>query len=164
MTENGERSAEKLAPMLAKLPIDLVLSSLLQRAQRTCELAGLGAQKVIDPDLLEWNYGDYEGLTTAEIRLQSPGWLVFRDGCPGGESPQQVAERIDRVIARTRRQGGPVALFAHGHELRVLAARWIGLTPGHGAHFLLDTSTLSILSDYRGIPALKCWNAPLQNG
>jgi len=161
LTANGERAAEKLAPTLAQLPIDLVLSSPLTRAQRTCDLAGLGAQKIIDPDLLEWNYGAYEGLTTAEIRLQSPGWQVFRDGCPGGETPQQVAERVDRVISRARRQGGPVALFAHGHVLRVLAARWIGLPPGHGAHFLLDTSTLSILSDYRGIPALKCWNAPL---
>ncbi len=162
LTENGERTATKLAPILAGFPIDLVLSSPLQRAQQTCELAGMAAHKVIDPDLLEWNYGDYEGLTTAEIRLQSPGWLVFRDGCPGGETPQQVAERVDRLIARAQQQGGIAALFAHGHVLRVLAARWIGLTPEQGAHFLLDTSTLSILSNYRGIPAFKYWNAPLQ--
>jgi probable phosphoglycerate mutase len=161
LTDNGERNAKKLAPMLAKWPINLVLSSPLRRAQRTCDLAGLGPQKVIDPDLLEWNYGNYEGLTTAEIRLQSPGWLVFRDGCPGGETPQQVAERVDRVISRARKQGGIVALFAHGHVLRVLAARWIGLAPSQGAHFLLDTCTLSILSEYRGVPALKFWNAPL---
>lgn len=161
LTANGDRAARRLAPYLSDLPFDLVLSSTLQRARRTCELAGLGERMVIEPDLREWDYGAYEGLTAAEIHAESPGWLVFRDGCPGGESPQQVGERVDRVIARVRQQGGAVALFAHGHVLRVLAARWIGLTPGHGCHFLLDTSTLTVLSHYRGLPALKCWNAPL---
>jgi probable phosphoglycerate mutase len=138
-----------------------VLCSPLQRARRTCELAGLGGQASIDPDLVEWNYGSYEGLTPAAIREQHPGWLVFRDGCPAGESPAEMGERVDRVISRVRQNGGRVALFAHGHVFRVFVARWIELSPSHGAHFLLDTSTLTILSYYRGIPAVKCWNAAL---
>jgi broad specificity phosphatase PhoE len=120
-----------------------------------------GDQASIDPDLAEWNYGSYEGLTPAAIHGQHPGWLVFRDGCPDGESPAEVGERVDRVIRRVRQNGGRVALFAHGHVFRVFVARWIELSPSHGAHFLLDTSTLTILSYYRGIPAVKCWNAPL---
>jgi broad specificity phosphatase PhoE len=161
LTANGERAARDLAPCLAGFHFDLVLASPLQRARRTCELAGLGEGMVIESDLREWDYGAYEGLTPAQIHRDAPGWLVFRDGCPGGESPQQLGERVDRVIARVRQLGGPVALFAHGHVLRVLAARWIGLTPGQGCHFLLDTSTLTVLSHYRDLPALKCWNAPL---
>src|SRR6185295_10553829 len=130
----------------------LVLSSPLQRARVTCELAGLGDRMVIDPDLVEWNYGEYEGLTLEEIDLRAPGWNVFSDGCPGGESPAQVGARVDRVIARIRGVEGPVAIFAHGHFLRVLAARWVGLPPAEGRHFLLNTSTLNILSYYRDIP------------
>jgi probable phosphoglycerate mutase len=161
LTPKGEQAARALAPYLHGLGLECVLSSPLQRARRTCELAGLGEQMETDADLREWEYGAYEGRTSAEIHLEAPGWLVFRDGCPGGESPQQLGERVDRVIARVRHLGGPVALFAHGHVLRVLVARWIGLTPDQGSHFLLDTSTISVLAHYGNLPALKYWNAPL---
>ena len=161
LTDHGEAAARLLAPVLAERDFSLVLCSPLQRARRTCELAGLGDQASIDPDLAEWNYGSYEGLTPATIHGQHPGWLVFRDGCPEGESPAEVGERVDRVISRVRQNGGRVALFAHGHVFRVFVARWIELSPSHGAHFLLDTSTLTILSYYRGMPAVKCWNAPV---
>ena len=161
LTDHGEAAARLLAPVLAERDFSLVLCSPLQRARRTCELAGLGDQASIDPDLAEWNYGSYEGLTSAAIHGQHPGWLVFRDGCPNGESPAEMGERVDRVISRVRQNGGRVALFAHGHVFRVFVARWIELSPSHGAHFLLDTSTLTILSYYRGMPAVKCWNAPV---
>jgi broad specificity phosphatase PhoE len=138
-----------------------VLVSPLQRARATCELAGLGKAAVIEPDLVEWNYGEYEGLTPKQICETAPGWLIFRDGCPGGEMPEQVGARVDRVIARVRAVEGDVALFAHGHVLRVLAARWLGLAPGGGQHFLLNTGTLSVLGYYHDIPALKIWNGPL---
>ncbi len=164
LTPRGEEAARGLAPLLAASPFSLVLSSPLQRARRTCELAGLAAQASLEPDLVEWNYGAYEGLTSTEIERDRPGWMVFRDGCPDGESPAQVGERVDRVIGRLRQEGGRVALVAHGHLLRVFVARWIGLPPSHGAHFLLDTATLTVLSDYRGLPAVKCWNAPLAPG
>ena len=116
---------------------------------------------VIDPDLVEWNYGTYEGITSAQIHEQSPGWMVFRDGGPGGETPDEVGVRADRVIARALAADGDVALFAHGHILRTLAARWIGLPPGEGQRFLLDTGTLSILGFYRDARAVRVWNAPL---
>jgi probable phosphoglycerate mutase len=161
LTENGERVARMLAPVLAREKFALVLTSPLQRARRTCELAGLVGDAAIDVDLLEWNYGDYEGLTTKQIQALAPGWMLFNDGCPGGENPAQVGARVDRVIARARAADGNVALFAHGHLFRVFAARWLGLPPSEGAHFLLDTATLSVLSYYRGVPALKRWNAPL---
>jgi probable phosphoglycerate mutase len=124
-------------------------------------LAGLGANAVTDPDLVEWNYGEYEGLTPTQIHEGAPGWLLFRDGCPGGESPEQVAARADRVIERARGIDANVALFAHGHILRVLVARWIGLPAGAGQHFLLGTGTLCVLGHYREIPAIRIWNGPL---
>jgi len=161
LTDHGEAVARLLAPVLADRDFSLVLCSPLQRARRTCELAGLGEQASLDPDLAEWNYGSYESLTASTIHGRHPGWLVFRDGCPDGESPAEVGERVDRVIRRVRENGGRVALFAHGHVFRVFVARWIELSPSQGAHFMLDTSTLTILSYYRGIPAVKCWNAPL---
>jgi probable phosphoglycerate mutase len=133
----------------------------MQRARETCELAGLGHVAVVDPDLSEWNYGEYEGLTPKQIHETAPGWLIFRDGCPGGESPEEVGARVDRVIARARATEGDVALFAHGHVLRVLAARWIGLPTASGRHFLLDTGTLCVLGYYRDIPAVRVWNGPL---
>jgi len=133
----------------------------MQRARETCNLAGLGGKAVIDPDLMEWNYGEYEGLTTKQIHEAAPGWLIFRDGCPGGEAPEQVGARVDRVIARVRAAEGDVALFAHGHVLRVLAARWIGLPATAGQHFLLNTGTLSVLGYYREIAAVRIWNGPL---
>ena len=161
LTENGRRIAKLLAPALAKETFALVLTSPLERARRTCELAGLGERAEIDRDLLEWDYGEYEGLTPKEIHARAPGWMLFSDGCPGGETPERVSARIDRVIARTRAVQGQVALFAHGHVFRVFAARWLGLPAAAGGHFLLDTATLNILSYYHGIPALKRWNAPL---
>ena len=161
LTDNGRRLAERLQSVLAREVFALVLCSPMQRARATCELAGLGNDAVIDPDLAEWNYGEYEGLTSAQIHDTWPVWLVFRNGCPGGETPEQVGVRTDRVIARARAVEGNVALFAHGHVLRVLAARWIGLPAGSGQHFLLDTGTLCVLGYYRDIPAVKVWNGPL---
>jgi broad specificity phosphatase PhoE len=161
LTENGRRVARRLQPVLTQETFALVLTSPLRRARETCELAGLGARAEPDRDLMEWDYGDYEGLTTSQIQATRPGWLVFTDGCPGGESPEQVGARVDRVIARVRAVEGHVALFAHGHVLRALAARWLGLHVADGARFLLDTATLNILSHYRDIPAVQRWNAPL---
>lgn len=163
LTDNGRRLAERMRPVLAAKTFALVLCSPMQRARQTCELAGLGDKVVIDPDLMEWNYGKHEGLTPEQIHEMEPGWLVFRDGCPGGESPEQVGARVDRVIARSRAADGDVALFAHGHVLRVLAARWIELPPRGGEHFLLNTGTLCVLGYYEKIPAVQIWNAPLPN-
>ena len=161
LTDNGRRLAERLQSVLAREVFALVLCSPMQRARETCELAGLSDDAFIAPDLAEWNYGEDEGLTSAQIHETWPGWLVFRNGCPGGETPEQVGVRTDRVIARARAAEGNVALFAHGHVLRVLAARWIGLPAGSGQHFLLDTGTLCVLGYYRDIPAVKVWNGPL---
>ena len=163
LTDNGRRLAAGLRPVLAKENFALVLVSPLQRARETCALAGLADRAVVDADLLEWNYGDYEGLTPAQIHETKPGWMIFRDGCPGGEAPQQVGARVDRAIARARAADGDVVLFAHGHVLRVLAARWIQLPAGEGRRFLLDTGALCILADYRGDPAIRVWNGPLAN-
>jgi broad specificity phosphatase PhoE len=162
LTANGREEAKLLAPLLSGADFALVLSSPLQRARRTCELAGLGDRMEIDPDLIEWNYGDYEGLTAKQIQHKAPGWMLFTDGCPGGESPEQVGARVDRLIDRIHGVAGRVALFAHGHVFRVFAARWIGLPPNEGRHFLLNTSTVSVLSYYRGNPAVKRWNAPIK--
>jgi probable phosphoglycerate mutase len=161
LTDNGRRLAERLRPVLAREAFSLVLCSPMQRARETCELAGLGSKAVVAPDLMEWNYGHYEGLTSTQIHETAPGWLVFRNGCPGGETPEQVGARVDRVIARARSADSDVALFAHGHVLRVLVARWIGLPAGGGEHFLLDTGTLCVLGYYRDIPAVRTWNGPL---
>jgi broad specificity phosphatase PhoE len=161
LTEEGRRLARALRPALAKERFALVLCSPLQRARETCALAGLGEVAVIDPDLVEWNYGEYEGLKPSEIMAMRPGWMVFRDGCPGGETPDQVSARVDRVIVRVRAATGDVAIFAHGHVLRVLAARWIRLPAASGQHFLLDTGTLCVLGYYRDVPAVKVWNGPL---
>ena len=161
LTENGRDTAQQLAPLAAQARFSLVLTSPMRRAGETCGLAGLGNQAEIDADLLEWNYGEYEGLTAEEIYARHPGWRVFTDGCPGGETPADVATRVDRLIARIRSVEGDVALFAHGHVFRVFAARWLGLPPAAGSDFLLDPATVSVLSHYRGTPAVKCWNAPL---
>jgi len=161
LTDNGRRLAERIRPVAAREAFALVLCSPMQRARETCELAGLAHRAVIDADLVEWNYGEYEGLTPKQVRESAPGWLIFRDGCPSGEAPEQVGARVDRVVARARAAEGDVALFAHGHVLRVLAARWIGLSADSGQHFLLDTGTLCVLGYYRDIPAVKVWNGPL---
>jgi probable phosphoglycerate mutase len=161
LTDNGRRLATLLQPTLTGKTFALVLVSPLKRARETAELSGLAGTAIVDPDLVEWNYGKYEGLTPKQIHDMAAGWLIFTDGCPGGETPEQVGARVDRVIARARAVTGDVALFAHGHVLRVLVARWLGLPPGAGQHFLLDTGTLNVLDYYRGIPAVKTWNAPL---
>jgi probable phosphoglycerate mutase len=162
LTEHGRQVARLLRPILAKESFALALTSPLQRARETCRLTGFGDVAKVEPDLVEWNYGRYEGLTPAQIHATAPGWLIFRDGCPGGEQPEEIGARVDRVIAKVRAVEGNVALFAHGHVFRVLAARWLGLPPSAGQHFLLDTATMTILSYYRGVPAIKQWNAPVQ--
>jgi len=161
LTENGREVARRWRALAATRKFALVLTSPLRRARETCELAGLGERAEIDRDLLEWDYGAYEGLTPQQIRAQQPEWMIFRDGCPGGESPEQIGARVDRVIARLRGRAGNAVVFAHGHVLRVLAARWLGLAASGGSHFLLDTATLCVLSAYHDVPAVKRWNAPL---
>lgn len=162
LSAQGELNARLLAGPMAGVRFGRVLTSPRQRARRTCELAGLGAAAEVEPDLAEWDYGDYEGLTSAEILQRNPGWRLFRDGCPGGESPQQVGARADRLIARLRAMEGEVALFTHGHFGRVLAARWIGLPACDGERLLLDTAGLGILAFEHGnrdAPVLALWNA-----
>lgn len=161
LTEQGRQTARLLEPVLAREKIESVFTSPLQRARETCALAGLQEFAAVEPDLMEWNYGEYEGLTTKEIQSARPGWSVFHHGCPGGESPEQVSARADRIIAKVRASDGNVALFAHGHILRVFAARWIDLPPRYGEHLLLDTATVCVLGYYYDVPALKIWNAPI---
>jgi broad specificity phosphatase PhoE len=161
LTEQGERTARRLGERLKEIEFAKVYTSPLQRAARTCELAGFGAVAEIDPDLVEWNCGDYEGRRTAEILAERPGWLLFRDGCPGGEMPAQVAARADRVVRRVRAVNDNVLLFTSGHFMRVLAARWIGLEPSNNSRsFALSTASLSALG-YEGSlsrPAIVLWN------
>ena len=160
LTERGERNAKSLRERLAGLVFAKVLTSPLQRAVRTCELAGFGAAVKVDPDLVEWNYGDYEGLRIAEIRAKRPGWQLFRDGCPNGESPEQIGARADRVVRRVRAVQGNVLIFSSGHFLRVFAARWLGLEPFAGKFFILDVASLSTLSYEHDLssPAIRLWN------
>jgi probable phosphoglycerate mutase len=159
LTEHGRQQARLLGQDLVATNFQLVLTSPLRRARETCELAGLGERAQIDPDLMEWNYGDYEGVTSEQIHAGRPGWTIFNDGGgPGGETPEQVGVRVDRVIARVRALQSDAVLFAHGHVLRVLAARWLGLAPSAGAHFLLDTGTVCVLDTDRGVAAVKRWN------
>jgi broad specificity phosphatase PhoE len=160
LTERGERNALRLGQRLAGSVFAKVLTSPLQRAVRTGQLAGFGAVAEVDPDLVEWNYGDYEGLRTAEIHAVRPGWQLFRDGCPNGESPQDVGARADRVVSRVRAFKGDVLIFSSGHFLRVFAARWLGLEPFVGKFFILDTASLSALSYEYDLssPAIRFWN------
>jgi broad specificity phosphatase PhoE len=160
LTERGERNARSLGARLKGLAFATVFTSPLQRAARTCELAGFGAQCQVDRDLLEWNYGQYEGLRSAEIRKDRQDWQLFRDGCPGGESPEQVGARADRVVNRVRAISGDVLLFSSGHFLRVLAARWLGLEPASGRYFLLSTASLSELGyeHNQSEPVIRLWN------
>ncbi len=159
LTETGRERAKSLVDEMAAFDFALVLSSPLVRALETCKIAGLGDRAEIEPDLVEWNYGEYEGITTAKIRETVPGWTVFSHPSPGGETAEQVAERCDRVVARARSAGGDVALFAHGHVLRVLTARWLEMDPRMGKHFVLSTGTISVLGWERDTPALQLWNA-----
>lgn len=160
LTEYGECNARNLKERLRGLTFAKIFTSPLQRATRTCELAGFKAAAEIDPNLVEWNYGDYEGLRTAEILKQNSCWQLFRDGCPGGESPVQVGERADRVVSRVRAVQNDVLLFSSGHFLRVLTARWLGLEPAAGSLFLLDTASLSALGyeHHLSRPVIRLWN------
>ena len=162
LTERGEQDARKLADRLRAVRFSRVFTSPQQRARRTCELAGLNTAAEIDPDLAEWDYGDFEGLRPEDIRKARPTWNVFRDGCPGGESPAQVSDRADRLVARLRTLEGNVAIFSHGHFGRVIAARWIGFQVSHAQHFLLSTASLGILGYEHNLPdepAVVLWNA-----
>lgn len=154
----GEEQARDAKKLLNGVAFSLVLCSPMQRAQRTCELTGLRSAAIIDEDLHEWNYGDYEGVTTATIRETVPNWTVWDGNCPGGESIDQVAARADRVIDRVRAQTGTAIVFAHGHFLRVLTARWCELAPIEGRRFVLDPATVSVLGWERSTPALRQWN------
>jgi probable phosphoglycerate mutase len=166
LTERGERNARRIGERLHGLAFAKILTSPLERAARTCELAGFGAAAEVDRDLLEWDYGHYEGRTSAEIRAERPEWQLFRDGCPGGESPAQVGARADRVVSRVRQLPGDVLLFSSGHFLRTLAARWLGLDPAAGRYFLLGTASLSALGYDHGAsePAIRLWNETRHGG
>jgi broad specificity phosphatase PhoE len=161
LTEAGRRGAALLGDALAGRSFTRVMSSPLSRALDTCRLAGLGDAVELSDDLVEWDYGEYEGITTAEIRKGRPGWYLWRDGCPGGETAADVGRRVDRVIAALEGLEGDAALFAHGHVLRVLTARWLGLGPEAGALFKLDTGTLSALGYERETRVITRWNAPV---
>lgn len=160
LTPQGERNALQLGERLKGLQFAHVLVSPLARTSRTCALAGFGAVAERDENLLEWNYGQYEGRRSAEIHAERPDWQLFRDGCPGGESPQEVAARADRVVARVRGIAGNVLLFSSGHFLRMLAARWLGLEPVAGRLFLLSTASLSALGYEHNLaqPVVRLWD------
>ena len=162
LTEQGEQDARELAERFRGVSFSRVFTSPLKRARRTCELAALNKVAEIEPDLAEWDYGDYEGKRVGDIRKGQPDWNVFRDGCPDGESPAQVSKRADRLIATLRTVEGDLAIFSHGHFGRVLAARWIGLEIEQAQHFLLSTASLSILGYGHNLaeePAIVLWNA-----
>ena len=160
LTERGERNARALGERLRGMAFARVFTSPLRRAARTCELAGFGSAAEIDPDLVEWDYGQYEGRRTAEIHAERPDWQLFRDGCPGGESPDQIGARADRVVGRVRAVKGDVLVFSSGHFLRVLAARWLGLAAAGGRYLLLSTASLSALGyeHHQTEPAIRLWN------
>ena len=161
LTEHGKHTARKLGERLRGLTFAKVFTSPLQRARRTCELAGFGAVAEIDPDLVEWDYGQYEGRRGADIRAERPGWNLFHDGCPGGESPEQVSARADRVVKRVRAIQGDVLLFTSGHFIRVLTALWLGLEPtANSRYFMLSTASLSALGYENDLsrPVIRFWN------
>ena len=158
LTERGREEARAVGVELRERRFALVLTSPLARASETCRLAGLGEEAAIREELMEWDYGAYEGRTTIEIRGERPGWTLWRDGVPDGETAAQVGARVDRVIAELRAVAGDAAVFAHGHVLRVLAARWLGLEPDAGRLFALDPATISILGYERETPVVRMWN------
>jgi len=160
LTERGERNARSLGQRLKGLTFAMVLTSPLQRAARTCELAGFGTAAEVETDLLEWNYGRYEGRTSADIHAEAPGWELFRDGCPEGESPEQVGARADRVVRKARAVEGNVLVFSSGHILRMVGARWLGLEPGAGRYLYLRTASLSALGyeHTRSKPVIQLWD------
>ena len=162
LTHNGENEARELGKRLRDIPFAYVLTSPLKRALQTCELVGLDKVPEMETDLVEWDYGDYEGKRSADIHNQRPDWNIHRDGCPGGEMPEQVSNRVDRLIARLRKLDGNIALFSHGHVTGVLAVRWIGLAVAEAQHFTLNTASLSIFTfdpHHPGVPVIALWNA-----
>jgi probable phosphoglycerate mutase len=162
LTARGEDEARALAPILEAVPFSTVLTSPRLRARQTCDLAGLGAKARIEPDLAEWDYGDYEGRRSLDIRKKRPHWNLFVDGCPNGETPDQASERADRLIEHLRAMDTPVALFSHGQFGAVLAARWIGLPIVKAQNFPLRVASLSVLgyaAGHRDIPAITLWNS-----
>jgi probable phosphoglycerate mutase len=162
LTAHGEEEARALASYLRTVHFTRILTSPLRRARQTCELAGFGDAQEIDPDLVEWNYGDYEGKRTVDIQAGRPGWNVWRDGCPGGETPGDIADRADRLISRLRELSGPVALFSHGQFGAALAVRWIGLSVLEAQHFALSPASISVLAHEAGhpkVPVIALWNA-----
>lgn len=165
LTDAGRQEAKLIGARLADVHFAAVLTSPLSRAAETCALAGPDSDTPVveTDDLLEWDYGEYEGITTAEIHRERPDWYLWRDGCPGGETAAQVGARVDRVVAALRPLEGDAVLFAHGHVLRVLTARWLGLGPESGALFKLDTGTLSVLGYERTTPVITRWNAPVSS-
>jgi probable phosphoglycerate mutase len=160
LTERGEANARNLGKLIGEVNFAGVFVSPLARARRTCELAGFGARAEVLDDLVEWNYGDYEGKKTVDVRKLRPDWELFRDGCPGGESPAEVGTRADRVIARLRAVDGDTLVFSSGHIFRVLAARWLGLEPAFGRYLLLSTAALCILGYEHDAnePVIRLWN------
>jgi len=158
LTPKGEEKAAAIRAKLDGRQFALVLVSPMQRARRTCEIAGYGEQAQVDSHLLEWNYGDYEGKTTADIRRERPDWSLFHDGVPNGESIGQVSTRAEKVIERAVNAGGDVALFAHGHILRILAARWLGLPAEDAQMFALSTASVSVLGHEHEARVISCWN------
>jgi broad specificity phosphatase PhoE len=158
LTEAGIRHAEALRARLEGRSFAAVFTSPMSRAKETCRLAGLGDAADVRDELLEWDYGEYEGVTTAEIREERPGWLLWRDGCPGGETAAEVGARVDRLVAELRGLDGDLALFAHGHVLRVLGARWVELPPEAGAVLYLSTATLGVLGYEREVSVIRLWN------
>jgi probable phosphoglycerate mutase len=160
LTPRGRLHAQQLGERLRPFSVEAVLASPLERAWRTCELAGFGGRAQADPDLVEWDYGAYEGMRTDEIRAKQPGWDLFRDGCPGGESPEQIGARADRVVERIRAVAGNALVFSSGHILRVVTARWLGLDPSGARHFLLGTASLSTLGyeHAQTRPVVRLWN------
>ena len=161
LTEKGKQEADLLRGVLKDWKFEQVLCSPLKRARETCELAGVADGVIVDPDLSEWNYGRYEGLTTDQIQKEMPHWDLFEHGCPEGESPAEVSERIDRAIHRIQAINGDVAVFSHGHLSRVFATRWINLPVQDGHMFVLDTATLNVLGAYHDSPAIVTWNAKI---
>ena len=162
LTAHGEAEARALKPWIRQVPFGLVLTSPRQRARRTCELLGIGQAVEIEPDLAEWDYGDYEGKTSADIRKERPKWNIFRDGCPNGETPTQVSNRADRLIARLSAMTGNVALFSHGQISMALAARWIGVPLAAAQHFSIGTASLSVLGyspNHPDVRVIALWNA-----
>jgi len=164
LTEDGEAEARKVKPLLEGRGFTKVISSPLSRALETCRLAGLGDEVETNDELLEWDYGEYEGITTVEIRETRPDWVLWRDGCPGGETADDVGARCDRLLAELESESGDVAIFGHGHTLRILTARWLELPAAAGARFVLGTATLSVLGWEHEWHAIRTWNAATLSG